>query len=260
MNSKPERLIANPEDKSTPMLVLEDIHLAYDGHVVLDGISLKLYRNEMLAVVGPSGSGKSTLVKIIAGLEQPDSGRVYLASDRVGLAFQYGALFTSLTVEQNIALALERRLGLDEEAVSRRINEVLAMVELQNVRDSLPDELSGGMQKRVGIARALAIDPDIMLYDEPTVGLDPMLATKLELDLRRINRERHMASIVVTHELPTIRNLADRVVFLHEGRFVYEGSREDFFTTDNPYVREFRKRIETEQQALTQETDANATS
>ena len=108
----------------------------------------------------------------------------------------------------------------------------------------MPDELSGGMQKRVGIARALAIEPDIMLYDEPSAGLDPMLAEKLDKDLRRINEERHMASLVVTHELPSIKTLADRVVMIYEGKVVYEGTKDDFFTTDEPHAKQFRTRQE----------------
>lgn len=229
-----------------PMIILKEIRLAFEGQTVLDGISLLVYRNEVVAIVGPSGSGKSSLIRIIAGLLEPDSGEVILASDRIALAFQQGALFTSLTVEENIAMVLERVTNLKADAVEKRIQEVLEMVELENVRDKLPKELSGGMQKRVGVARALAIHPDIMLYDEPSVGLDPVLADKLEQDLRQINERLQMATVVVSHEIATIKNLADRVVLLHEGHFVFEGSKEHFFETQNPFVTEFRthRRIE----------------
>jgi phospholipid/cholesterol/gamma-HCH transport system ATP-binding protein len=230
--------------ESGPMIALRDIHLAFGQQKVLEGVSLSVNRNEIVAIVGPSGSGKSTLIKIVAGLIEPDSGDVVLASDRVGLAFQYGALFTSLTVEDNIALALERTTKLDKNTIDERVDEALTMVELEGVRDKFPSELSGGMQKRVGIARALAIHPDIMLYDEPSAGLDPILADKLESDLRTINQQLRIATIVVTHEIPTIENLANRVVLLFEGHFVYEGRKDDFFSTRDPLVLQFRRRTQ----------------
>ena len=228
----------------SPLIALQDIHLSYQSTKVLNGISLEVWPDEVVAIVGPSGTGKSTLLKIITGLLTPDSGDVVLQTNNIGLAFQDGALFSSLSVAENISIVLERTTDLSVEDIDQRIQESLELVGLSDAREKFPNELSGGMQKRVGIARALAIEPDIMLYDEPSAGLDPILAHKLEDDLRRINRKRKLGSVLVTHELPTIQNLADRVVMLYHGRIVYTGSKDDFMTTGEPYALQFRTRRE----------------
>lgn len=223
---------------------LRDVTLAFNHKRVLDGVSLDLRCNEVLCVVGPSGTGKSTIIKIITGLLEPDTGEVMVKSNKIGLAFQDGALFSSLSVWDNIAFALEQTTRLSDVAIERRIADVLDMVGLSGHFNKMPGELSGGMQKRVGIARALAIDPDIMLYDEPSAGLDPILANKLEHDLRRINQDKKMATLLVTHELSTIATLADRVAMLYDGKLVYQGSRSEFFETREPHVHQFRTRRE----------------
>lgn len=228
-----------------PLVELHDVCLSFGRKIILDHFSLTLNRNEVLTIVGPSGTGKSTLVKIITGLLEPDSGEVIVRSDRIGLAFQSGALFTSLTVAENIVLVLERTTDLDDIEIEKRVDEALKLVGLETEADKMPDELSGGMQKRVGIARALAIEPEIMLYDEPSAGLDPILANRLEKDLRRINEERGMGTLLVSHELPTIENMADRVLMLYEGKVVYQGTKDDFFTTREPHALQFRTRRET---------------
>jgi phospholipid/cholesterol/gamma-HCH transport system ATP-binding protein len=240
----PQTEAAPPSSTQAAMVMLRGIVLKFGNNTVLDGIDLTVNRNEIVAVVGPSGTGKSTLVKIIAGLLIPDEGEVVLQSDRISLAFQTGALFSSMTVAENIALALERTTDLDNDEIEKRIDRYLSLVGLRDKRDQMPTDLSGGMQKRVGIARALAIQPDIMLYDEPSAGLDPILGQKLEESLREINKELQMATIVVTHEMPTIENLADRVVMLYQGKFVYQGSKDDFMTTREPYAYQFRTRRE----------------
>lgn len=226
------------------MIELRGIRLIYDHQAILDGLDLTVNRNEIVAVVGPSGTGKSTLIKIVAGLLIPDAGEVILQSDRIGLAFQYGALFSSMTVAENISMVLERTTDLSNEEIEQRIVKYLTLVNLEDVGYKMPSELSGGMQKRVGIARALAIHPDIMLYDEPSAGLDPILGNKLEHELRRVNGELKLASLVVTHEIPTIENLADRIVMLYDGKFVYQGTKEDFLTTREAYAYQFRTRRE----------------
>lgn len=234
----------NQPDASSnePVIQLRDVCLQFGDARVLDGINLDVHANEVVAVLGPSGSGKSTLIKIISGLLIPDSGEVKLASQNIGLAFQYGALFTSMTVADNIWLILQRTTDLDDKEIQQRIHRYLEIVGLGDAADKRPSELSGGMQKRVGIARALAIHPQIMLYDEPSAGLDPIIGNKLEQDMKQANRELNMATIVVTHEMPTIENLADRVVLLYKGKFVYEGTKDDFMTTDEPHAYQFRNR------------------
>ena len=224
------------------MVQLKDVKLNFGAKKILDGISLELYKGEILAVMGPSGTGKSTLIKIICGLLEPDSGEVIVNAETVGLAFQDGALFSSMSVADNLAMVLERTTDLDDEEIEARVLEALEMVGLDQDRDTMPSDLSGGMQKRVGIARALCIHPDVMLYDEPSAGLDPILAAKLEKDLREINETRDMATLLISHELPTIETMADRVMILYEGKIVYNGTKSDFKTTDQPYAQQFRSR------------------
>lgn len=231
-----------PSSPKERLVELRDIVLQYGDKKILDGVSMEVYRDEVVAVVGPSGTGKSTLIKIISGLLIPDGGEVTVHSEKIGLAFQYGALFSSMTVAENLAFALEQTTDLEDDEIERRTREALELVGLADDGHKLPGELSGGMQKRVGIARALVIHPDIMLYDEPSAGLDPILAHQLEQDLGRINREMKMASVLVTHEMPSIENMADRVIMLYEGKIVYQGSKEDFFGTDEPHARQFRNR------------------
>lgn len=230
--------------KTEPLIELKDIHLSFGDHQVLRGINLTVSQNEIVAILGPSGSGKSTLIKIVVGLLTPDQGEVIVRSDRVGLAFQGGALFTSLSVADNLGLVLERTTNLKPDEIERRIQESLELVGLEEAIHKMPNELSGGMQKRVGIARALCIEPDIMLYDEPSAGLDPILAAKLEKDLREINQERRMATILVTHEMPSIETMADRVVLLYQGELVFNGSKEEFLSTREPHAYQFRTRRE----------------
>jgi phospholipid/cholesterol/gamma-HCH transport system ATP-binding protein len=231
-------------DNGKPMVHLENIVLEFDNNRVLDGINLDVYRNEIVAVVGPSGTGKSTLAKIIAGLLIPDDGVVELQSDKIGLAFQSGALFSSFTVADNLALVLRKTTDLRPQEIQKRVQEALQTVGLEESADEFPSKISGGMQKRVGIARALVIEPDIMVYDEPSAGLDPMLAAKLEKDLRQINEERGMATILISHELPSIATMADRVYLLYEGKFVFEGTVDEFMHSNDPHAKQFRTRRE----------------
>jgi phospholipid/cholesterol/gamma-HCH transport system ATP-binding protein len=225
-------------------VVLRHTYMNYNDQKILEDVSMEVYANEVVAVVGPSGTGKSTLIRIIAGLIEPDAGEVGLSSDSIGFVFQNGALFSTMTVYENLIFVLERTIQLSVSEMDQRIDEVLNLVGMGEERDKSPNQLSGGMQKRVAIARALAIYPDIMLYDEPTTGLDPMFANKLEKDLKRFNTDHQMASIIVTHELPAIHNMADRVIMFYQGKIVYEGSQDDFFTTHAPYALQFRTRQE----------------
>jgi len=236
----------NPEKENRPRVTVKHAFLNYSGQKLLDDVSLEVYANQIIAVVGPSGTGKTVLIKIIAGLIELDSGEIQLSSDSIGVAFQNGALFTSMTVYENLIFVLEQTLKKSVPDMDQRIDEVLNLVGIsKDERDKYPSELSGGMQKRVSIARALVIYPDIMLYDDPSSGLDPMLANKLEKDLKKFNQQHQMASIVVTNELSAIKNLADRVIMLYQGKIVYEGSNDDFFTTKNPFALQYTTHRET---------------
>ena len=225
------------------LIELKDIHLSFGDRKILDGVNLKVYPGAIAAILGPSGAGKSTIIKIIAGLLEPDSGEVIVRADRIGFAFQYSALFSSYTVKENIQLVLEQTTNLSCKEIHARVDESLKMVALSHVANLYPNQISGGMQKRAGIARALAIEPKVMLYDEPSAGLDPIVAHKLEEDLTRINQERGLASVLITHELPTIKNLSTKVLMLFNGNFVYKGTTNDFFyNCDEPFSVQFRNR------------------
>jgi phospholipid/cholesterol/gamma-HCH transport system ATP-binding protein len=225
-----------------PLLDMRHIRLQFGQKHVLEDFSLKVSQKEIVAIIGPSGSGKSTILKVVAGLLAPDSGTMTLRSEKIGMAFQFSALLTSLNVFDNVALPLRKQSRLSESDIQQRVQNTLTMVGLKENLDTMPNELSGGMQKRVGIARALAIEPDIILYDEPSSGLDPMTAAKLEADIRRICKQVGAATLLVTHSMETVENIVDRVLILHKGHIAWQGNRKEFLSTDNPYPLQFRTR------------------
>jgi phospholipid/cholesterol/gamma-HCH transport system ATP-binding protein len=214
-------------------------------------------RGETLAVLGRSGSGKSVLLKLIIGLEKPDSGSVRIHGDdiaglaldqigkirkKMGFLFQHAALYDSLTVEQNVSFPLEhQKKEMSSSERSDRVRELLAEVGMQDGFGKMPSDISGGMQKRVGLARALALEPDILLLDEPTAGLDPISAGEIDDLVLKLQEEHHMASIVVTHDLHSAKTIADRLALLNEGNVVVEGSFEQLEESDIEFVREFLK-------------------
>jgi phospholipid/cholesterol/gamma-HCH transport system ATP-binding protein len=193
---------------------------------------------ETLGIIGPSGCGKSTILKHLCGLLVSDGGQIIKGSDEVGLVFQGSALLNSLTVRENLALALRRR-RLPRAEQNRIITEKLKLVGLSDYIDSYPTQLSGGQQKRTSFARAIVNDPKIILYDEPTTGLDPVMSTIIEDYMITLETELHAASIVVTHQLSTWTRTADRVVLLHEGKIVWEGKPDQAMHSENPYIRQF---------------------
>jgi phospholipid/cholesterol/gamma-HCH transport system ATP-binding protein len=220
---------------TTPEIGLEGIYKSFDSNAVLRGLDLEARRGETLTILGGSGSGKSVTLKIIVGLLRPDAGKVrfrgrdvtslpereWVAVRRhIGVVFQGSALFDSLTVLENVAYALREHAGLSEEQIRRIVAAKLALVGLQGIESRLPAELSGGMRKRVGIARALALDPEILLYDEPTTGLDPANSRRVAELMRDLQRRLHVTTLVVTHDLPLCFAVSDRVALLHEGRIV----------------------------------------
>ena len=242
-------------EDSVPVVAVANVKKAFGSFRVLNGISLSVDRGETLAVLGRSGTGKSVLLRLIIGLEKPDSGSIQihgvdtagLALDRMGeirkkmgFLFQHAALYDSLTVEQNVAFPLQHhKKEASKSEQSERVRQLLAEVGMAGHLEKMPSDLSGGMQKRVGLARALALDPDILLLDEPTAGLDPISAAEIDDLVLKLQAEHHMASIVVTHDLHSAKTIANRLALLNEGNVVIEGSFEELQRSDIAFVREF---------------------
>lgn len=221
-----------------PILELVNIHKAFGERQILKGVSFKVYAGEMLGLIGPSGCGKSTILKIICGLLEPDQGEVIKRSDEIGLVFQGSALLNSLSVRDNLAIALERR-KLSRKEEDKIISEKLSMVGLAGFEDYSPTKLSGGQQKRTSFARAIVNDPKIILYDEPTTGLDPVMSTIIEDYMIELEHQLQAASIVVTHQYSTWTRTADRVLLMHAGKIVWEGSPEEGVSSEDPYMKQF---------------------
>jgi len=214
----------------------------FDNKIVIDDISFKVADSEILAIVGFSGSGKSTVLKLISGLIEKDSGEI-IANGDIAMVFQYSALIDSLNVAENIAFSIMERKELRKQYTDKQIKDLvkekLELVGLQGVEKKYPSELSGGMQKRVSFARAIITSPNIILYDEPTAGLDPMSSTLIEDYIVRLKNETKAASIVVTHQMSTITRTADRIIMLYNGKVVFMGTPEDLLRQDTPYTKQF---------------------
>ncbi|MGA9475001.1 MAG: ABC transporter ATP-binding protein [Terriglobales bacterium] len=248
---------AAEKDGSAAVIAVEDLQKSFGPQKVLNGISLSVKRGETLAVLGRSGTGKSVLLRLIIGLEKPDSGSVLihgqgiagLALDqmgeirkKMGFLFQHAALYDSLTVEQNVAFPLEHhKREMSKSERGDRVKQLLTEVGMEGALAKMPSDISGGMQKRVGLARALALEPDILLLDEPTAGLDPISSGEIDDLVLKLQAEHHMASIVVTHDLHSAKTIADRLALLNEGNIVIQGSFEELQQSDVEFVREFLK-------------------
>jgi phospholipid/cholesterol/gamma-HCH transport system ATP-binding protein len=238
-------------------LVLCGVHKSFGAQHVLDGISLTLVRGETVAVLGRSGTGKSVLLKLIMGLEDADSGSICIYGQEIaglrlnemnrlrikmGFLFQHAALYDSLTVEQNVAFPLVRHTQMSKSERSDRVNELLSSVGMEHDLDKMPSNISGGMQKRVGLARALALQPEILLLDEPTAGLDPITSGEIDDLVLKLQKERNLTSLVVTHDLQSARTIANRLALLHKGKVAMEGSYEELAQSSDDFVRQFFKR------------------
>ncbi len=240
-----------------PAVVLRGLHKSFGAQKVLDGIDLTVGDGKTLAVLGRSGTGKSVLLKLIIGLQKPDSGSICIHDQEItslniesmneirktmGFLFQQAALYDSLTVEENIAFPLRRHTKMTPSERGDRIKELLAAVGMEGDIKKMPSDLSGGMQKRVGLARALALEPRILLLDEPTAGLDPITSREIDELILKLQEERDVASIVVTHDLQSAKIIADRIVLLHQGNAVIEGTFEELERSGDKFVAEFFKR------------------
>lgn len=240
----------------TGSIQASDLHKAFGEQVVLKGVSFSVAKGETLAVLGRSGTGKSVLLRLLIGLDEPDSGSVCIQDQdvtnlsseqwsgirkKMGYLFQQGALYDSLTVAENVAFPLERHSHLNAAEIQDKVKELLSAVGLEDHAAKLPSDISGGMQKRVAMARALALDPDILLFDEPTAGLDPITANEIDLLILEQKMKRGITSVVVTHDIHGVRTFADRVALLNEGQIVAEGTMADLDRDRNPFVVDFLK-------------------
>ncbi len=236
------------------VIELQSVTYAYNATPILKGVSLAVRKRENFVILGGSGAGKSTILKIILGLLKPDSGTVRVFDQdithlrerdiqpirhRMGMVFQGGALFDSLRVWENVGYCMLENHRASLDMVHRRVREQLGFVGLDHTFDYLPSELSGGMRKRVAIARAIVCDPEIVLFDEPTAGLDPIASRAINELIVRLRDEKWVSSVVVSHILKDVYAVADRVAMLREGEVVFEGSVDDFKRSRDPYIKAF---------------------
>jgi phospholipid/cholesterol/gamma-HCH transport system ATP-binding protein len=236
------------------LIRLEDIYLTLGDQQVLKGISLEIKEGGTGVILGASGSGKTTILRVVLGLYKPDSGRVFVAGDditdmveddlykvraKMGMVFQGGALFDSLTVGENVGYRLSEQGGMDGDAIEERVRKSLKFVGLEESIDLMPAELSGGMKKRVAIARGIAPNPCIMLYDEPTAGLDPINSYNMNMLINRLKEEEGVTSVVVTHDLVSAFTVATSVALIHEGSLVFTGDKEGLLACDDERAKAF---------------------
>jgi phospholipid/cholesterol/gamma-HCH transport system ATP-binding protein len=236
------------------LIELRDVVKRFGRQLVLDRINLRVEEGECLVILGASGSGKSVMLKHIVGLLQPDSGEVWFAGRRVdllterqwasvrtdfGFLFQMGALFDSMTVEENVAFPMVEHSKFSTGEISARVDRWLGLVGLPEVRHKMPAELSGGQRKRVALARAIALEPRVILYDEPTTGLDPIRADVINELILKLQRELKITSVVVTHDMHSAFKVATRLVMLSEGKLIFDGTSEEIQRSDVPEVRRF---------------------
>ena len=236
------------------MIEVKNLYKSFGEKGVLSDISFSLQKGQAVAIVGKSGAGKSVLLKCLIGLLKPDEGTIYIDNklinsmsfrqlqeirSSIGMVFQFGALFDSLTVSGNISLALRKLTKLSEDEIQGRVKYALESVDMANTENLMPEELSGGMKKRVGIARAIAIKPAYLFYDEPTTGLDPVMTDIINRLIRKFQDDGKVTSVIITHEMRTVYDVANRVILLHNGEIQYDGAPEDIKNIDDPVVQQF---------------------
>ena len=236
------------------LIKIRQLKIAFGDKVVLDDIDLDVYKGETIAIIGPSGTGKSTIMRVLDGLLPPTSGSVNIMGHEIenftedewnnlrkkmGVVFQYSALFDFLTVGGNVAFGLNQHQNLEQDQIDAKVSKLLELVGMPGTENLLPSELSGGMKKRVGLARALATDPDLVLYDEPTSGLDPVMTTTISKLIRKTQNQLGVTSILVTHDMESCYLCADRIAVLCNKKIVQVGTVEEIKNSTNPIVKAF---------------------
>jgi phospholipid/cholesterol/gamma-HCH transport system ATP-binding protein len=241
---------------STPSQIvqLRDVKMQFEDKKVLEGVSLDVQPQERLVIMGQSGSGKSTILRLILGILRPEAGSVFFKKfeinrlkrrklqqvrQHIGMVYQYSALLSSLTVRQNVALPLEELTDKSRSEIDKIVDEKLELVGMQDTKDLLPDELSGGMRKRVALARGIALEPELVLLDEPSAGLDPVIASVVDELIINLTQNSKATSIIVTHEMESAFRIATRMAMLYEGKIIEEGEPEKFKQSKNPVVAQF---------------------
>ncbi len=236
------------------MIEVRELRKSFGTHTILDGVSFRIDRGESVVIIGRSGGGKSVLLKHLIALLKPDAGEVRIEGEnivplderqllrvrhRFGMLFQGAALFDSMTVAENIGFAFRRDRSLPPAEVAQRVAKALEMVELPGIQEKKPAELSGGMKKRVGLARAIIYQPEIVLYDEPTTGLDPVVSDSIDKLILRVRDRLEVTSVVVTHDMRSARRLGQRILMLHNGKIYVTGTPDEIFNSPDPVVRRF---------------------
>jgi len=236
------------------MIEVKDLSKIFDEKKVLSEINFSISTGQAVTIVGKSGAGKSVLLKCLIGLVKPDVGTIYIGNklinsmnfrqlqevrSNIGMVFQFGALFDSLTVRENISLALQKLTKLTKIEINDRVCDSLRQVDMENTEELMPSELSGGMKKRIGIARAIALQPSYIFYDEPTTGLDPVMTDAINRLINKFQRNDGVTSVIITHEMRTINDVSDRVLMLHDGKIIFDGDPEAMDNSDNLIVQQF---------------------
>ena len=253
------------ESTQEPLIQFVDIAKSFGSNQVFKSLSLQIYRGETITILGASGTGKTVLLKILLGLLRPEAGKVYFEKQElqsmdekelramrshIGMLFQGGALFDSLNVKENIAYPIREHFPeTSEEEISRIVAQKLDLVGLPGIETMMPGDLSGGMKKRVSLARAIATNPDVVLYDEPTTGLDPINCHRINRLIRAIQKKLKVTSIVVTHDMSSAFHVSDRLAFLHEGRIYFVGTVNEARQLSDPLVQSFIMGLETEEES-----------
>src|SRR5881396_1437897 len=253
-SSKPSTELHLVSGNSSPMIAVRSLAKKIGEQEILRGVDLEVATGETLAIIGRSGGGKSVLLKHLVGLIAPDTGEIWVDGQniigmnerqlgairvKVGILFQGGALFDSMTVEENIAFPLREAGERDPEVLHAKVKEMLEVMEMEGEEDKMPESLSGGMKKRVGLARSIIRRPSCVLYDEPTSGLDPVVADSINRLIRRLQHRFGMTSIVVTHDMKNAFDVADRIAYLHEGRIYFHGTSVELQQSSDPLIQDF---------------------